>query len=83
MTAPKQEKWIKANIQYIDVGFVGAIGAAFDFYVGNVKRSGAFWQKYGLEWLPRLMQQPRRLWRRTFVSAPIFIFDIIRQRITK
>ena len=83
MTAPKQEKWIFENINRLNVRFVGAVGAVFDFYIGNVKRSHPFFQRCGLEWLPRLMQQPRRLWRRTFVSAPVFIFDLLCSKFIK
>lgn len=77
LTAPKQEKWIYENVKKLDVGFVGAVGAVFDFYVGNVRRSHPVFQRFGLEWLPRLLQQPKRLWRRMFVSAPIFVFHIV------
>jgi len=80
MTAPKQEKWIFDNLPELDVKFAGAIGAVFDFYTGRVKRSHPFFQRIGLEWLPRLVQEPERLWRRMFVSAPIFVLHVLRQR---
>lgn len=73
LTAPKQEKLMQKLLPQIEVGFVGAVGAAFDFYAGTVKRSPAIFRKTGLEWLPRLLQEPRRLWRRTFVSLPVFL----------
>ena len=79
MTAPKQEKWIFQNMHRLDVKFAGAVGAVFDFYVGKVKRSHPVFQEMGLEWLPRLLRQPVRLWRRTFVSAPIFVWHVVRQ----
>lgn len=81
MTAPKQEKWIFNNLHRLDVKFAGAVGAVFDFYVGKVKRSHPVFQRLGLEWLPRLVQQPGRLWRRMFVSAPIFVWHIVRQAV--
>lgn len=81
MTAPKQEKWIYENRARLNVRFAGAIGAVFDFYTGRVKRSHPVFQRLGLEWLPRLVQQPRRLWRRMFVSAPIFLWHVLRERI--
>jgi len=81
MTAPKQEKWIFDNLHRLDVKFAGAIGAVFDFYVGNVKRSHPVFQRLGLEWLPRLVQQPSRLWKRMFVSAPIFVWHVIKQAV--
>jgi N-acetylglucosaminyldiphosphoundecaprenol N-acetyl-beta-D-mannosaminyltransferase len=80
MTAPKQEKWIADNLALIDVGFAAAIGAVFDFYAGRVNRSSALFRDLGLEWLPRLVRQPRRLWRRTFVSAPKFLWDVVVER---
>lgn len=80
MTAPKQEKWIFQNRDRIDVKFIGAIGAVFDFYVGNVKRSHPVFQKLGLEWLPRLIQEPRRLWRRNFISHPKFMLAVLIHR---
>lgn len=83
MTAPKQEKWLAAHRDQLPVTFAGAIGAVFDFYTGNVKRSHPLFQRLGLEWLPRLLQQPKRLWRRMFVSAPIFLFDVFRSAALK
>ncbi len=76
MTAPKQEKWIYENHSRLNVKFAGAIGAVFDFYGGRVKRSHPVFCKLGLEWLPRFIQQPRRLWRRNFISTPIFVFMV-------
>jgi len=78
MTAPKQELWIHRNRHRLQVSFAGAIGAVFDFYTGRVSRSSPAFQKLGLEWLPRLVQQPRRLWKRTFISAPIFLWHAAR-----
>lgn len=80
MTAPKQEKWIHQNRHRLNVRFAGAVGAVFDFYVGKVKRSHPIFQRLGLEWLPRLIQQPRRLWRRMFVSAPVFLWDVMKEK---
>ena len=80
MTAPKQEKWLAENRAYLEVGAAGAVGAAFDFFAGTVKRSPLFFRAIGLEWLPRLVQQPRRLWRRMFISAPVFLLEVYRAR---
>jgi N-acetylglucosaminyldiphosphoundecaprenol N-acetyl-beta-D-mannosaminyltransferase len=83
MTAPKQEKWIFQNLGLLDVRLACAIGAVFDFYTGKVKRSHPVFQRLGLEWLPRLIQEPRRLWRRMFVSAPIFVLHVLRCRVSR
>jgi N-acetylglucosaminyldiphosphoundecaprenol N-acetyl-beta-D-mannosaminyltransferase len=83
MTAPKQEKWIFKNKDRLNVKFVGAIGAVFDFYAGKVKRANPFYRKLGLEWLVRLIREPRRLWRRYLISAPLFLWDLLMMKISK
>lgn len=76
MTAPKQEKWVYANKEKLNVDIICSIGAVFDFYAGTFKRSNKIWITLGLEWLPRLIRNPKRLWKRTFISAPIFLKDM-------
>lgn len=83
MTQPKQEKWIYQNRNRLKVKFAGAVGAVFDFYTGRVKRSSPLFQKLGLEWLPRLIRNPLRLWRRMFVSAPVFLWHLFLSRFSK
>jgi N-acetylglucosaminyldiphosphoundecaprenol N-acetyl-beta-D-mannosaminyltransferase len=80
MTAPKQEKWIHQNRERLHAKCIGPVGAVFDFYTGRVKRSHPLFQKIGLEWLPRLLRQPGRLWRRNFVSNPSFLYRVIMSR---
>lgn len=77
MTAPKQEKWVYRNKGVLEVNLIASIGAAFDFYAGTVKRPGQFWIKLGLEWLPRLVREPRRMARRNFISTPEFLWEIM------
>jgi N-acetylglucosaminyldiphosphoundecaprenol N-acetyl-beta-D-mannosaminyltransferase len=72
MTAPKQEKWVQANRSALKVPVIASIGAVFDFYAGTHPRAPQWMCKLGFEWLYRLLREPRRLWRRTFVSAPRF-----------
>lgn len=81
MTAPKQEKWIYQNKDKLDVPVMGAIGAVFDFYAGTVKRSPDWACKMGLEWLPRLLREPRRLFKRNFISSPLFLLAVFKQKI--
>lgn len=80
MTAPKQEKWIHQNRELLDAKFIAAVGAVFDFYTGRVKRSHPLFQRLGLEWLPRLLQEPRRLFRRNFVSSPVFLLRVLARK---
>lgn len=72
MTAPKQEKWVHENAEYIHAKTICSIGAVFDFYARNIKRPSKFWRFLRLEWFIRLVKEPRRLWRRYLVSSPIF-----------
>jgi N-acetylglucosaminyldiphosphoundecaprenol N-acetyl-beta-D-mannosaminyltransferase len=83
MTAPKQEKWIYQNKEKLNVNFIGAIGAVFDFYSGSKKRAPEWICNMGLEWLPRLLREPGRLWKRNFVSSPLFLFAVIKQKFKK
>jgi N-acetylglucosaminyldiphosphoundecaprenol N-acetyl-beta-D-mannosaminyltransferase len=76
MTAPKQEKWVYHNSDKIDAKLFCTIGAVFDFYAGTVKRPSNFWIKNHLEWLPRFLKEPKRLWRRNLVSMPLFLMDM-------
>ncbi len=80
MTAPKQEKWVYENREKLDIKLLGPIGAVFDFYTGKVKRSATIFQKSGLEWLPRFLREPRRLWKRNLISTPRFILRVIRYK---
>ena len=81
MTAPKQEKWVEANKQKLNVKFIGSIGAVFDYYAGNILHPPKIVRIAGFEWLYRLLQEPRRLWRRTILSAPIFVFRVLCVRV--
>lgn len=79
MTAPKQEKWIYQNKDRLNVPFIGAIGAVFDFYAGTKQRSSDFWISMGLEWLPRFLKEPRRLWERNLKSTPVFLWWTVKE----
>ena len=80
MTAPKQEKWIHENRDRLEVPFVAAIGAVFDFYAGTKQRPSLWWRRAGLEWLPRFLKEPRRLWERNLRSTPVFLYWIMREK---
>jgi N-acetylglucosaminyldiphosphoundecaprenol N-acetyl-beta-D-mannosaminyltransferase len=83
MTAPKQEKWIYRNRERLDVKFIGAIGAAFDYYAGTIRRPHPVFLRLGLEWLVRFLGEPRRLWRRNLVSTPAFFWQVIQCKLLK
>ena len=77
MTAPKQEKWVFVNRYKLSVPVVGSIGAVFDFYAGTYPRAPQWLCRIGMEWAYRLLSEPRRMWRRNFVSTPVFIASVI------
>lgn len=64
---PKQEKWMAAHRNQIQAVTVG-VGAAFDFHAGTLRRAPPWMQRTGLEWLFRLVSEPRRLWKRYLVA---------------
>ena len=83
MTAPKQEKWTYTHWQELKIHcHVGTIGAVFDFYAGTAKRAPIWWQKHSLEWLYRLILEPRRMWRRYIIGNILFIHNILRDKRT-
>ena len=80
MTAPKQEKWAYAHFAELDVrGHAGTIGAVFDFYAGTVRRAPRWWQEHSLEWLYRLLREPRRMWRRYLAGNVLFLWNVARE----
>ena len=82
MTAPKQEKWAYTHLDRLDVHcHIGTIGAVFDFFAGTMKRAPERWQRAGLEWLYRLLSEPRRMWRRYFIGNAKFIYYIMVEKI--
>ena len=83
LTAPKQEKLIHQLSFPEPVQIASGFGAVFDFYAGNVKRPREFWRKVGLEWLIRFFGEPRRLFKRNFVSAPLFVAEVLRSLLNK
>jgi N-acetylglucosaminyldiphosphoundecaprenol N-acetyl-beta-D-mannosaminyltransferase len=77
MTAPKQEKWTYSHWSELNIHcHVGTIGAVFDFFAGTAKRAPLWWQHHGLEWLYRLIKEPRRMWRRYLVGNVLFLWYI-------
>jgi N-acetylglucosaminyldiphosphoundecaprenol N-acetyl-beta-D-mannosaminyltransferase len=70
---PKQEIWVRERVGQLSVPVAVTIGAAFDFCAGTVRRAPRWMQDHGLEWLYRLIQEPRRLWSRYLVLGPRFV----------
>ena len=76
---PKQEKWMAAMRARLDAPVLIGVGAAFDFHAGLVPQAPGWLQRRGLEWAFRLVQEPRRLWRRYARHNPRFVAAFARQ----
>ena len=74
--APKQEKWMAAHQGVIE-GFMVGVGAGFDYFAGNIERAPEWMQKSNLEWVYRLMQDPKRLFKRYLVTNTKFIWNAV------
>ena len=80
MTAPKQEKWTYTHWNELNIHcHVGTIGAVFDFFAGTGKRAPQWWQDHSLEWLYRLIIEPKRMWRRYIIGNSLFIRNILKE----
>lgn len=75
MGAPRQEKWIYDNRKYLKVDVAAGQGGTFDYEAGTVKRAPVWMQKCGLEWLWRLVRDPRRIKR--MIVLPVFLFKVL------
>lgn len=84
MTAPKQEKWAYTHWKELDIDcHCGTIGAVFDFFAGTVERAPMWWQEHSLEWLYRLIKEPKRMWRRYIIGNTLFLWNITKERFGK
>lgn len=81
MTAPKQEKWVQENKEHLNAGVICSIGAVFDFYAGTTQRPANWVIKLKLEWLGRLLKEPKRMWRRYLLSTPVFFIDVFKAKV--
>lgn len=81
MGAPRQEEWISAYREQLNVPLMMGVGGSFDVIAGRVKRAPALWQKLHLEWLYRLLKQPSR-WKRQ-LAIPLFVLAVWRVKLSK
>lgn len=81
MGMPKQELWILENIGLLNVPLVMNAGSCFDYVAGVKHRCPRWMGRMGLEWFYRLLQEPRRLWKRYLVGNPLFLFRVILQKL--
>ena len=80
--APKQDKWIREHLDATGVKVGIGVGGLFDFFSGRIPRAPVWMREIGMEWFYRFSQEPRRMWRRYFVGNAVFLFRVVRQRVT-
>jgi N-acetylglucosaminyldiphosphoundecaprenol N-acetyl-beta-D-mannosaminyltransferase len=79
--APKQDI-MAARLRELDAApAIFCVGAAFDFVAGTVTRAPLWMRRSGLEWLHRLLSEPRRLWRRYLIGNPRFVAGVVWDRV--
>lgn len=79
ITSPKKEQFLARWSDIVKVPICHGVGGSFDVYAGKVKRAPLAWQRCGMEWLYRLLQEPRRMWKRYLVTNSFFCWLIIRE----
>lgn len=80
MGNPLQEFWLRDNLAASGASLGVGVGAFFDFSAENVKRAPAWMNKAGIEWVFRLLQEPKRLWKRYVVGNPVFLLRVLKER---
>ena len=80
MNTPKKEFWLRRNVPNLGVPFSMGVGGSFDIVAGLVKRAPTWAQNAGLEWVWRLIQEPRRMWRRYLLGNPQFLWLVAREK---
>lgn len=81
MTSPKKELFLFRNREALSkVNFIMGVGGSFDVYSGNLQRAPVFLQKIGMEWFFRLIQDPRRMWKRYLIGNAKFVALVFREK---
>jgi N-acetylglucosaminyldiphosphoundecaprenol N-acetyl-beta-D-mannosaminyltransferase len=80
LSTPKQEAFMAEALPWLDTALMVGVGAAFDLLSGRVRQAPRWIQRCGLEWLYRMFQEPRRLWRRYLTNNPIFAARLLLQK---
>jgi N-acetylglucosaminyldiphosphoundecaprenol N-acetyl-beta-D-mannosaminyltransferase len=82
MGVPKQELFAEKLSSSLKNKVIICVGIFFEYYFGKTKRAPVFIQKIGLEWMFRLLTEPKRLWRRYLIGIPEFIFRVIKMKLS-
>jgi len=81
ITSPRKEKFINRWQDQLGVDFVMGVGGTFDVVAGKVKRAPTWMQKYCLEWLYRVIQEPGRMWKRYLITNSIFVWLLLQEKV--
>ncbi len=76
LSTPKQERFMAQYVERLNVPLLVGVGAAFDFHTGAIRDCSGWIKRAGLQWLHRLMQDPKRLWRRYLRNNPAFVWRV-------
>jgi N-acetylglucosaminyldiphosphoundecaprenol N-acetyl-beta-D-mannosaminyltransferase len=83
LSTPKQERFMADHLGALDCTLMLGVGAAFDVHAGITKEAPRWVKRAGLQWFHRLLQEPKRLWKRYLINNPTFVFHIVRQFVTQ
>jgi N-acetylglucosaminyldiphosphoundecaprenol N-acetyl-beta-D-mannosaminyltransferase len=78
---PLQERWLMENWDRLEIKVALPVGALFDYLAGEIPRAPHWMTDHGLEWLGRLIVEPRRLWRRYLLGNPRFLWLVLKERL--
>jgi|WetSurMetagenome_2_1015567.scaffolds.fasta_scaffold20800_4 N-acetylglucosaminyldiphosphoundecaprenol N-acetyl-beta-D-mannosaminyltransferase len=81
MGSPKKELFLYKYRDVLNMPYIMAVGGSFDVIAGKVKRAPSWMQRIGLEWFYRVMQEPRRLWKRYLTTNTTFFFLVLKERL--
>lgn len=80
-SSPKKEYWINRNLQKVNIPFVMGVGGCFDWLAGITKRPPIWVEKCGLAWFFRLIQEPKRMWRRYLIGNPKYVMLVLKEKL--
>lgn len=80
MTSPKKEIFLNRNKEILKTPFIMGVGGSFDVVSGKVQRAPIWMQKSGLEWFYRVLQEPRRMWKRYLVTNTLFVWYVVKAK---
>tara|TARA_B100000925_G_scaffold284748_1_gene260152 strand:+ start:445 stop:1188 length:744 start_codon:yes stop_codon:yes gene_type:complete len=83
ITSPKKENFINKWKKALNVNFVMGVGGTFDIVSGKTKRAPLWMQNSGLEWFYRIIQEPKRMWKRYLITNSIYLYLIFKEKLKK